>query len=274
VSLKANIVSMDLPVARPEVRSPWLRQLFRMPPLEPRVRLIGELCLEVKPSEVLTLVGESGAGKTTLLRILAGLETRFDGKVQLGGTPIRKPDKRLYLMPQEHTLLPWFTVERNLLFFASRGDGTDPRKAIDHILKKLRLDNRRHAYPNTLSGGERARVALGCAMIAEPDVLLLDEPFRSLDQVTKERCEDDLVQWLDETERREAVVIVSHSVSDAVFLGDRLIVVGRGPLSAHREFRMPSRRVRRSTELLELEAAVLDALNEVAAQQRPADAGR
>lgn len=263
MNLEANIVSMDLPVARPEVRSRCMRRLLKLPPLEARVPLIGPVSLEVRAGEVLVLVGESGAGKTTLLRILAGIETRFTGTVHLDGQPVSKPDRKLYLMPQEHTLLPWFNVERNLLFFASQYGGTDPQRTIDRILKRLGLERRRSAYPNTLSGGERARVAVGCAMIAEPDVLILDEPFKSLDQVWKERCEDDLLQWLDDTQRRECVIIVSHSISDAVFLGDRVLVVSGGPLTIDMEFRTPDTRVRRSRELVALEAAVLERLKKV-----------
>ncbi len=273
MTLEANIFSMDLPVAQPELRSPWLRKIFGVPPLALPVELIRRFELKVEPGEVVTVVGESAAGKTTLLRILAGLETRFHGEIVLNGERIRKPDRRIYLMPQEHTLLPWFTAEQNLLFFACQGDGADSRRAAQDLLASLALGNRRHAYPSTLSGGERRRTALACAMIAEPQVLLLDEPFRSLDQVMTEKCEDNLISWLHQTEQKASVVIVSHSISNAVFLGDRLIVVKSGPLSVYREFQIPSGRTRRSPELVKLEGYVLDALNEIAAQKQHAADG-
>jgi ABC-type nitrate/sulfonate/bicarbonate transport system ATPase subunit len=252
-----------------------MRKPFSSRPEETRPRLITDFFLEVRPGEVLTIVGESAAGKTTLLRILSALERRFRGSVALGGEPIVRPDRRIYLMPQAHTLLPWLSVEGNLLFFACHNSGQDAAGAVDGFLERLELTNRRETYPKTLSGGERARVALACAMIAAPDVLLLDEPFRSLDQVTSERCQRYLLEWLDYTARKEIVVIVSHSVSDAVFLGDRLIVVRREPLSVYREFNIPIPRPRRrrSAELLKYEDSVLDALNETAAQQQHAADG-
>lgn len=266
--LTAHIAFKNKPVANSASTAVWLREYFKKQLDGGPVRLIEGFSLQVKPGEVLAVVGESGAGKTTLLRILSGLDNEFEGEVRLDGEQIIRPDRRLYLMPQEHTLLPWFNVERNLLFFARRNGDSHSEKAVDSFLKRLDLTKLRHAYPKTLSGGERARVALACAMIAEPHVFLLDEPFKSLDQVTSERCQNYLVEWLEETVIEESVVIVSHSISDAVFLGDRLIVVGSNPLSIHMEFNIPRPRVRRSEQLLEIEREVVEALNEIDVLQR------
>jgi NitT/TauT family transport system ATP-binding protein len=266
MTLSARINSMmSYPPPYPEVRYPWMRKVLGLPPLTEIKPLIKNVSLSVAPGEVLSIVGPSAAGKTTLLRILAGLERRFDGQVSLDENRIIGPTKKIYLMPQAHTLLPWFSVKKNLRFAARNGDNRDPGNAIDSLTAVFALSDRRQQYPHTLSGGERARVALMCAMIAEPQVMLLDEPFRGLDQVTTEKCQDDLIKWLEETVQRESVVIVSHSISDAVFLGNRVIVVARDPLSVHREFKTPTVRERRSPELVELEADVFSALMEISA---------
>jgi ABC-type nitrate/sulfonate/bicarbonate transport system ATPase subunit len=237
-----------------------------LPPWEDPKPLIRDVSLKVAAGEVLSIVGPTGAGKTTLLRILAGLETEFDGQVSLNGDPIEKPDRRIYLMPQAHTLLPWLSVRRNLLFAAARdGDDWNPGDDTGRLLEKFELTDKQHRYPHTLSGGERARVALTCAMIAKPEVLLLDEPFRGVDQVTTEKCQDHLFKWLEETDQHESVVIVSHSISDAVFLGNRVIVVAKNPLRVHRLFETPTHRKRRSSELAKLEEDVFSALMQIAA---------
>ena len=272
MTLEARIERMmNFPPVHPEVRSPAIRKVLGLPPLPPWTApkpLIKDVSLKVAAGEVLSIVGPSAAGKTTLLRILAGLEKKFVGHVSLNGDPINKPDKRIYLMPQAHTLLPWFSVERNLLFAAARdGDEWNPVVVSGRLLKKFKLEELQHSYPRTLSGGERARVALMCAMIAKPEVLLLDEPFRGIDQIETERCQDQLFNWLEETEQRESVIIVSHSISDAVFLGNRVIVVTSNPLRVHREFQTPAHRTRRSSDLVELEGDVFSALMQAIAQQ-------
>lgn len=263
MTLHAIIRSMNFPAARPEITSKWLRRLIRLPPLGGQtVPLIASFDLMISQGEVLTVVGASASGKTTLLRILCGLETRFEGQVLLDEAPILKPQRRIYLMPQQHTLLDWFTVEQNLLFFARGDDDCDHRTTVDEILARLQLINKRYAYPITLSGGERARVALGCAMAAKWDVLLLDEPFRGLDQLTSERIQEEFLNWLMEMKRKEAVVIVivSHSVADAVFLGDRVIVVRGGPLSVFHQISTKTCRERQSEEFRNVEADVFSSL--------------
>lgn len=116
------------------------------------------------------------------------------------------------------------------------------------------------SYPHRLSGGERARVALMCAMCARPQVLLLDEPFRGLDQLTKEQCMADLARWLDETEHNEIVILVSHDISDAVSFSDEVIVVRSKPLCLHDRFLCPSNKTVRSQELIDLKDKVLTSL--------------
>lgn len=280
MTLEARIEHMlSFPPAHPGIRSRLVRSMLGLPKWEDQKLLIQDVRLKVDAGEVLSIVGPTGAGKTTLLRILAGLletrlleETRFAGQISLNGDPIKKPDRRIYLMPQAHTLLPWFNVERNLLFAAARnGDNWNVGHDIARLLSDFELPEKRHHYPHTLSGGQCARAALMCAMIAKPEVLLLDEPFRGIDQVNAEKCQDRLLVWLEETKQRESVVIVSHSISDAVYLANRVIVVAKNPLRVHREFPTPPNRERRFPELLRLEQDVFSALREVADQHPHGD---
>ncbi len=263
MSLNVTIQRISYPPRRPELKADWARRVLGLKPWE-SVPVIENLTLAVSPGEVIAIVGASGAGKTTLLRIIAGLIPRYIGSVTLNGDRIEKPDRRIYLLPQDHTLLPWLTVEGNLRFNECDGEGTD--KPGD-LLKTFGLFKKRLDYPNTLSGGERARVALMCTMCAKPEVLLLDEPFRGIDQITSEVCQDDLLKWLEETSTKESVILVSHNLPDAVFFADRIVVVRTSPLRVHKEFCTSSVRERRSKECLRLESEVFGALMEVAAQQ-------
>ncbi len=263
MSLEVCVRSMTYEPVYSGVRSPALRSFLRLPPIRHRSQVIQDFELTIERGEVVAIIGASGAGKTTLLRILAGVETSYDGYVKLDGDQVTKPNRRVYLMPQEHTLLPWRNVERNLAFNFRNGTEESRLATPDRLLGMFKLSDKRYQYPHSLSGGERARVALMCAMCAMPEILLLDEPFRGLDQLTMERCQDDLVRWLGETKAQESVVLVSHSIADAVFLADRVVVVGSRPLRPFAEFVMPNQRIRRSEESTSLEERVLDALVKV-----------
>ena len=266
MSLEVRIQSMQYDPPRPELRARWLRRALRLPPLATSDCVIKDFSLTVKKGEVVALVGATGAGKTSLLRIIAGLERGFQGSVCLDGEDIAKPNRRIYLLPQTHTLLPWLSVGRNLQFNMGEGNGTS---TAHELLRTFGMLDKRDSYPHSLSGGERARVALMCAMCANPQVILLDEPFRGLDQITKEKCIDDFCQWLETTEEDETTILVSHDICDAVVLANRVIVVRRSPLSIYKEFPRAAPMGRRSTEALEREKQVLDALMEVTSRKLP-----
>tara|TARA_B110000879_G_scaffold64333_1_gene90522 strand:- start:662 stop:1459 length:798 start_codon:yes stop_codon:yes gene_type:complete len=249
-NLKVTITAMRFSAPELDVSWGWLRRILNLPTLAEAVNVIENISLDIVPGKIVSVVGASGSGKTTLLRIIAGLETNYEGSVTLCRESIIKPDARIYLMPQAHTLLPWRTVEGNLLF-----NGGDP-ETIERILNTFDMLDMKHRYPRTLSGGERAQVALMCAICAKPQVLLLDEPFRGIDWHTKERCMNDLSKWLDETEYNVIVIFVSHDISDAVFFSDKVVVVSQNPLRLKKSFDCPSNRIMRSTELIDLEKQV------------------
>ncbi len=256
MSLKIDIQSICYSPPRPELKSDWIRRIIGLPPLSEMDPIIRDCQFTASPNEVVAIVGASGSGKTTLLRIIAGLETEYSGSVSYKGKIIEKPDKRIYLMPQAHTLLPWLTIEDNMKFNVDKDLSEMPGK----LLETFGFQNKRNRYPSSLSGGERARVALMCAMCAEPEVLLLDEPFRGIDQIMSEVCQLDLLKWLDDTKTKELVILVSHNVQDAVFFADRVIVVSPGPLRVHSQIITTSVKNRRSRECSALESDVYDAL--------------
>ncbi len=264
MSLNVTIRCISYPPPRPEIKTDWVRRVFRLQPLSKSVSVIENCTLVVNPGEVVAIVGASGVGKTTLLRIIAGLETGYEGSVTLNQDRIEKADRRIYLMPQAHTLLPWLTVEGNMRFNVRDGEGTN---MTEDLLATFGFLDKRKRYPSTLSGGERARVALMCAMCAMPEVILLDEPFRGIDQITSEECQDDLLEWLEETRTKESVILISHNIPDAVYLADRVVVVRPSPPWVYKEVCTSSVRERRSGEYANLEAEVIGALMEVADQQ-------
>ena len=189
--------------------------------------MIENLHLDVRPQHVVALLGPSGIGKTTLLRMLAGLERNFEGDVLLDGVPVTKPTRDIQLLFQDYRLLPWKTVYENVRF-ASR-DITAAVDRADEWIKFVGLESRRNAWPKTLSGGEAGRVAFARAFVDQPKVLLLDEPFSGLDLATKYSLQDELLRAL--ARQPASVVLVSHSIDDAVFLADTIHVVSSRPMT-------------------------------------------
>jgi ABC-type nitrate/sulfonate/bicarbonate transport system ATPase subunit len=181
------------------------------------LQVLGELAFSLRTGEVAALVGPSGCGKTTLLRIIAGLERDFEGEVTLPahGT--------LGMVFQEPRLLPWRTVEQNVRLAAPRA--TDPN--IDALFRTLGLAAHRDHYPGELSLGLARRVALARAFAVEPDLLLLDEPFVSLDDALAARLREELADLVNS--RRVTTLLVTHDVDEAIALADRLLLLSASP---------------------------------------------
>jgi sulfonate transport system ATP-binding protein len=171
--------------------------------------------LAIGSGEFIALLGASGSGKTTLLRIIAGLEPPTSGSVAVHGTPA--------VVFQEHRLLPWKRVLDNVALGVR---GAESRSRAERMLEEVGLSGRERAWPKELSGGQAQRVALARALIREPDLLLLDEPFGSLDALTRMRMHSLVTRlW---TRYRPAVLFVTHDVDEALVLADRLIVLSDG----------------------------------------------
>lgn len=211
--------------------------------------LFEHLNLEVPSGSFLCLVGKSGRGKTTLLNLMASFEPPDAGEILLEGNAVHQPGPaRIMVFQTFDQLLPWKTVEENLLFPVKHGKraGLD----LDLILRRLGLEAAKHLYPHQLSGGMKQRVALGRALMARPGVLLMDEPFGSLDASTRLEMQALLVEiW---EEYRLTVVFVTHDVPEAVKLGERILVLADGQLT---EFENPKNQDSRA-----LQKRILDAM--------------
>jgi sulfonate transport system ATP-binding protein len=192
-----------------------------------RFSALHDISLTIGPGEFVAIVGGSGCGKTTLLRILAGLELDYEGSVRLDGRRIVGPDSNRGVVFQEHRLLPWLTVHDNVGFGLSRLSPAERTRKVQHYLELVGLKSFEREYPHQLSGGMAQRVAIARALAGCPDVLLLDEPFASLDALTRIRMQEELLRvWHAE---RTTVVLVTHDIEEAVYLADRVLVMSSPP---------------------------------------------
>jgi sulfonate transport system ATP-binding protein len=202
--------------------------------------------LSVERGAVVGLVGTSGCGKSTLLRLVAGLDRPTAGRVLLDGEPVRGPRPEVGIVFQEPRLMPWLDVAGNVRFGL---DGL-PRAMRDELaaaaLAKVGLSRFATALPRELSGGMAQRVALARALVTQPRVLLLDEPFSALDAFIRLRLQDELLRlWAID---RPTLLLVTHDIEEALALADRVIVLRGHPGRLHRDYRVELPRPRRRTE--------------------------
>ncbi|EDY55023.1 MULTISPECIES: ABC transporter ATP-binding protein [Streptomyces] len=195
--------------------------------------------LDVAPGEILTVVGPSGCGKSTLLRTLAGLLAPLSGQVTQDSRPLTRPSADRALVFQEDALLPWRTLRANVeLPLAIKGlSRADRRAQAESWLARVGLADHARQLPHRVSGGQRQRAQLARALAGHPRAVLMDEPFGALDAQTRAGMQDLLVEVLQGT--GATVVFVTHDVDEALFLGDRVALLGGGRLSAVREVPRP-----------------------------------
>jgi sulfonate transport system ATP-binding protein len=201
-----------------------------------------DILLTISPGEFVCIVGGSGCGKTALLRIIAGLETEFEGAVFLDGKKLTGTGLDRGVVFQEHRLLSWLTVHDNVAFGLAnlppeelrkeernREDRSPEQRSRDirHYISLVGLDQFEYEYPHQLSGGMSQRVAIARALVGRPEVLLLDEPFASLDAMTRMRMQQEILRiWEAE---RTTVVLVTHDIEEAVYLADRIVIMTPQP---------------------------------------------
>ncbi|MGA2413533.1 MAG: ABC transporter ATP-binding protein [Candidatus Sulfotelmatobacter sp.] len=191
-----------------------------------------DIFLSISPGEFVCMVGGSGCGKTTLLRIVAGLETEYEGGVFLDGKKLTGTGLDRGVVFQEHRLLSWLTVHDNVGFGLAglprqERSREERSKDIRHYIDLVGLDRFESEYPHQLSGGMSQRVAIARALVGRPEVLLLDEPFASLDALTRMRMQQEILRiWEAE---RTTVVLVTHDIEEAVYLADRVVIMSPQP---------------------------------------------
>ncbi|WP_456695453.1 ABC transporter ATP-binding protein [Aeromicrobium sp. P5_D10] len=200
------------------------------------IRAIGDISFDVAENEFVSIVGPSGCGKTTLLKCISGLLEPSGGRVSLRGNDVVAPPKELAVVFQDYSrsLFPWMTVRRNIaLPLRKRGDAAASRRQVAEALKAVGLDKFGESYPWQLSGGMQQRVAIARALAYQPQVLLMDEPFASVDAQTRADLEDLVLRV-----RREfgiTVVLVTHDIDESVYMGDRVVVLGKPPTTVQHE---------------------------------------
>jgi NitT/TauT family transport system ATP-binding protein len=205
---------------------------FPLPDGKGEFTVLNDVSLTVRSGEVVALLGRSGSGKSTLLRIMAGLIQPSEGQVLCHEQPLRGPNRHLAMVFQSFALLPWLTVQDNVeLGLAARH--VPRRERRDRALKAIDivgLDGFENAYPKELSGGMKQRVGFARAFVLEPEVLFMDEPFSALDVLTAENLRgeiDDL--WNAGTFPSKSILIVTHNIEEAVYLADRVVILGANP---------------------------------------------
>ena len=215
------------------------------------------ISVNVERGEIVSVVGPSGCGKSTLLRLIAGLDRPASGSLHLDDQPITGPSPRVGVIFQEPRLLPWLTVAKNVAFGLPRGK---PDGRVTALLRAVGLEEFARALPRHLSGGMAQRVAIARALATRPEVLLLDEPFSSVDAFTRMHLQDLLLAiWQQES---TTMVLVTHEIDEALYLSDRVLVLSGRPARLRAEVRveMARPRDRRSAQLARLKAGVLTEL--------------
>ena len=197
------------------------------------VHAVSDMSLSVRPAEFVSLLGPSGCGKSTLLRIAAGLVAPTSGEVFVGGgsPQAAQRTKRLGMVFQQAALMPWRTVTDNVALPLEvnrrSGHAVDKARRIADLLDQVGLADFARAYPHQLSGGMQQRVAIARALVFDPDILLMDEPFGALDEITRDQMRYELLRiW---GTHRKTVLFVTHSIPEAIVLSDRVVVMSARP---------------------------------------------
>src|SRR4051812_11205007 len=191
------------------------------------VHALERFSAEIRPGEIVAIIGGSGCGKSTLLRAIAGLDRASTGTVTLDDVTITAPHAKIGIIFQEPRLLPWLSVADNIGFGLTELPADARREKVARALARVGLADKAKAWPRELSGGQAQRVAIARALVPRPEVLLLDEPFSALDAFTRVDLQDALLDlWAD---LKPTLIVVTHDVEEAIVLADSVIVMRPRP---------------------------------------------
>ena len=258
-----NVVQNPAPAAaasRPNgeaiIRAEKIEKYYAQPS-QNRIQVISPTDLSIVPGEIVALLGPSGSGKSTMLRMLSGLSRPTGGQVYWHEQPIAETEINVSIVFQSFALFPWLTVLENVEApLQARGVEPEERRTRSmRMLDTVGLDGFESAYPKELSGGMKQRVGFARALVVEPEVLFMDEPFSALDVLTAENLRSELLElWAKKTMPTRCVFIVTHNIEEAVLLADRIIVLGRNPGHIRTDFRVqiPQPRDRKSEPFTQL----------------------
>ncbi len=194
-----------------------------------QLEVLRDINLDIAPGEFVSIVGASGCGKSTLLRLIIGLDIAYDGEIRLDGRRILSTSLDRGIVFQDHRLFPWMTVEQNIIVALTKRRLAKSAKAqlVTENISLVGLTGFETAFPHQLSGGMAQRAAIARALVNEPKVLLLDEPFGALDALTRLKLQKDVLELRARTNC--TVVMVTHDVEEAIYLGDRVVVMQARP---------------------------------------------
>lgn len=218
-----------------------IKQLSKSYPITPeRSRVLFEdINLEIKAGDFISLLGQKGSGKSTLLRLLVGLEHQYQGEILVDGEKVYGTSPKRAILFQDHRLFPWLNIRENvrIALHQSNLSRIDEDILIDEYLNLVQLTQFENAYPTQLSAGMNHRVALARSLVTQPDILLLDDPFGTLDAVTRQSLQEELQRiW---TIKKITVILATHDLDEAVFLGHQVIALKNEPSTIERRIDIP-----------------------------------
>jgi len=224
---------------------------------------LSNISFTIEKNEFVTIVGRSGCGKSTMLNIIAGLLSPTEGKVLINGKPVTEPGSDRGMVFQNSGLFPWLTVEGNIEF-GPKNKGMakiERQKLSKELIGLVNLEGCEKKYPRELSGGMQQRVAIARALAMDPQILLMDEPFGALDQLTRESMQSELLRIWESC--KKTVIFVTHSIMEAIYLSDRIIVFSSNPGRVRKEFKINIHRPRQksSVNVMKYYEEIYEAIN-------------
>lgn len=238
-----------------------------------RIPVLKDIELNVAAGEFISLVGLSGCGKTTLLRLIVGLDSQYQGSIFLGGNRLNGPSRKRGIVFQEPRLLPWLTIEQNVKLALGKDQRRNGNDTVRDHLALVGLKGYEKAYPNQLSGGMAQRAAIARALVANPAVLLLDEPLGALDALTRLYMQRELERiWQQE---KTTMLMVTHDIDEAIQLSDRVVILSSRPGEIKKivPVPLPRPRNRESEGFREIREAILDEFSLLGGAHRNVNGG-